>query len=72
LIGGAGTRKTFTLKPIIQGLLWLYNKNISSNLTKTKALLMASISKIVFSIDGITIHWTYLSNNLYLVYQTYH
>jgi hypothetical protein len=71
-IGGAGTGKTFTLKPIIQGLLWLYNKNISYDLTKTKALLMASTSKVVFNIDGITIHWTYLSKNLYLIYQTYH
>ncbi len=28
LIGGVGIGKTFTLKLIIQGLLWLYNRNI--------------------------------------------
>jgi len=74
LTGGVGTNKTFTLKPIIQQLLWLYNRNMSFDLTKTKALLMASIGKIAFNIDGLTIHSTLkiLSNNLYLVYQTYH
>jgi hypothetical protein len=48
----------FTLKLIIQGLLWLYNRDISFDLTKTKALLMASIGKIAFNIDGLTIHST--------------
>jgi hypothetical protein len=48
----AGVGKTFTLKLIIQGLLWLYNKDLSSNLTKIKALLMASISKVTFYIHG--------------------
>ncbi len=56
--GGVGTCKTFTLKFIIQGLLQSYNKNISSNLTKTKALFMAFTSKIAFNIDGLTIHST--------------
>jgi len=56
LIGGVGTGKTFTLKFIIQGLLQLYNKNISSNLTKTKALLMVSTCKVSFNINGLTIH----------------
>jgi hypothetical protein len=58
LARGVGTIKTFTLKLIIQGLLWLYNKNISFNWTKTKALLMASISKSTFNIDGLIIHLT--------------
>jgi hypothetical protein len=31
LARGVGTSKTFTLKLIIQGLLRLYNKDISSN-----------------------------------------
>jgi len=57
-IGGVGTCKTFTLKFIIQGLLQSYNKNVSSNLTKTKALFMAFISKVAFNIDGLTIHST--------------
>jgi hypothetical protein len=58
LTGGVGTGNYFTLKLIIQGLLQLYNRNISSNLTKTKALLMASIGKVTFNIDGLTIHLT--------------
>jgi hypothetical protein len=71
LTRGVGTNKTFTLKLIIQGLLRLYNKDMSFDLTKTKDLFMASISKVVFNMDGLTIHSTlkYLSN---LVYQTYH
>jgi hypothetical protein len=55
LTGGVGTNKTFTLKLIIQGLLWLYNKDLSLNLTKIKALLMTSTSKTTFNIDGQTI-----------------
>jgi hypothetical protein len=31
---------------------------MSFNLTKTKALLMASIGKVVFNIDSLTIHST--------------
>jgi hypothetical protein len=50
--------KKITLKFIIQGLLQLYNKDKSFDLTKTKALLMASIGKIAFNIDGLTIHST--------------
>jgi hypothetical protein len=49
---GVGTGKTFTLKLIIQGLLQLYNRNMSFDLTKTKALFMAPISNVVFNIDG--------------------
>jgi hypothetical protein len=45
LTRGVGTNKTFTLKLIIQRLLW-YNRNIFFDLTKTKALLMASTSKV--------------------------
>ncbi len=58
LIRGVGINKKFTLKFIIQGLLQLYNKNMSFDLTKTKALLMASMGKIAFNIDGLTIHST--------------
>jgi hypothetical protein len=56
LIGGARTRKKFTLKFIIQGLLQLHNRYISFDLIKTKFLLMASIGKDAFNIDGLTIH----------------
>ncbi len=56
LIGGARTSKTFALKFIIQGLLQLYNKGISSDLTKTRALVTTSIGKVSFNIDGLTIH----------------
>jgi hypothetical protein len=58
LTGDVGTSKKFTLKFIIQGLLWLYNRNMSSDLIKTKALLMASIGKITFNIDDLIIHLT--------------
>jgi hypothetical protein len=40
LTGGVRISKTFALKFIIQILLWLYNKNMSFDLTKTKVLLM--------------------------------
>jgi hypothetical protein len=53
---GVRTSKTFTLKLIIQGLLQLYNKNISSDLTKTKVLFMTSIGKVAFNIDNLIIH----------------
>jgi hypothetical protein len=56
--GGVGIGKFFTLKLIIQGLLWLYNRDMSFDLTKTKVLLMALISKVVFNIYGLTIHST--------------
>jgi hypothetical protein len=56
LTGGARTSKTFTLKLIIQGLLWIYNKTFSSNLTQIKELFMASTCKVTFNIDGQTIH----------------
>jgi hypothetical protein len=56
LTKGVGTNKTFTLKLIIQGLLRLYNRNISFDLIKTKSLFMALTGKIIFNIDGLTIH----------------
>jgi hypothetical protein len=59
LTRGAGTSKFFTLNLIIQGVLWLYNKDLSSNLTKIKALCMTSTSKVTFNIDGQTIHLTF-------------
>jgi dephospho-CoA kinase len=55
-IGSAGTGKSFILKLIIQGLLRLYNKDLSSNLTKKKTLLMAFRGKTTFNIDGQIIH----------------
>jgi hypothetical protein len=55
---GVGIGKTFTLKLIIQGLLWLYIKNTYLELIKTNALFMASIGKATFNIDGLTIHST--------------
>jgi hypothetical protein len=58
LTRGVGIGKTFTLKLIIQGLLQLYNRDMFFDLTKTKALLMASINKVAFNIDGLTIHST--------------
>ncbi len=39
LTRGARIGKTFTLKLIIQRILWIYNKDLSSNLTKIKTLL---------------------------------
>jgi hypothetical protein len=54
----AGIGKNNSLKLVIQGLLQLYNRHILSNSTKTKALLMVSISKVAFNIDGLTIHST--------------
>jgi len=56
LIGDVKTNIKFTLKVMIQGLLRLYNKNESFNLTKTNALLTTSINKITFNIDGSIIH----------------
>jgi hypothetical protein len=52
---GARTNNFFTLKLVIQGLLWLYNKDMFSSLTKPKAL---SIGKVAFNIDNLTIHST--------------
>jgi hypothetical protein len=51
LTKGAGIAKIFTLKLIIQELLLIYNKDLSSNVTKIKALLMASTCKVAFNID---------------------
>jgi len=56
LIRGVETNFFKTLKFIIQGLLQLYNRDISFDLTKNKALLMASIGKVIFNIDGLTMH----------------
>jgi hypothetical protein len=58
LTRGVGTGKTFTLKLIIQGLLRSYDRDMFFDLTKTKALLMALISKVAFNIDSLTIHST--------------
>ncbi len=45
-----------TLKLRIQGLLQLYYKDISFDLIQMKVLLMASICKVAFNIDGWTWH----------------
>jgi hypothetical protein len=58
LIKGAKIDNTFILKLIIQGLLWLYNKNLSSNLIKTKTLFMTSRNKITLNVDSQTKHST--------------
>jgi hypothetical protein len=58
LTRSVGTSKNFTLKLIIQGLLQSYDRDMSFDLTKTKALFMALISKITFNIDSLTIHST--------------
>jgi hypothetical protein len=47
--------KTLTLKFIIERLLELCNRDMFFDLTKTKVLLMASTSKVVFNIDSLTI-----------------
>jgi hypothetical protein len=47
-----------TLKLIIQGLLQLYYKDMSFDLIQMKVLLMASICKVAFNIDGWTRHST--------------
>jgi hypothetical protein len=58
LIRGAKIDNTFILKLITQGLLWLYNKNLASNLIKIKTLLMASTNKITLNVDSQTKHST--------------
>ncbi len=57
-IRGVGIGKFFILKLIFQGLLQLYNKNLSLDLIKVKALLIAFTSKVAFNIDNQTIHST--------------
>jgi hypothetical protein len=52
-IGDARVSKTYNSSIII-----IYNKFFFFILTKTKTLLMASISKVVFNINGLTIHST--------------
>jgi hypothetical protein len=58
LTRGVETSKTFTLKLIIQKLLQLYNRDISYNLTKTKAFPMALIGEVAFNVYNLTIHST--------------
>jgi hypothetical protein len=55
---GVGINKKFTLKLIIQYYYDYTIKTCFFDLTKTKALLMASTSKVAFNIDGLTIHST--------------
>ncbi len=47
------------------------SKDLLSNLTKIKALVMTSIDKITFNIDGQTIRST-LNIPIQQIYQTYH
>jgi hypothetical protein len=53
-----GIDKTFRLKLIIQGLLQSYNRDMSSNLTKTKTLLITLIGINASNIGSLTIHLT--------------
>jgi hypothetical protein len=52
LIGGVGTRKTFTLMCIIQNLLQYYIKQIKNvNLLKSKVMKLAYTRKNAFNIN---------------------
>jgi hypothetical protein len=51
LTRGVGIAKILTLELIIHELLLIYNKDLSSNLKKIKALLMTSTCKTAFNID---------------------
>jgi len=55
-VGGAGIGKTFTLMFIIQALIRFYNIHPQLYLLKKKVLFMAYIIKMIFNIDGTTIH----------------
>jgi hypothetical protein len=57
-IESARGNKDFTFKLIIQGLLRLYNRDVFFDLTKMKALFMASIGKVDFNVDILIIHST--------------
>ncbi len=50
LTKGVGIGKSFISKLVVQGLLHLYNKNLSLNLTKIKFWFMASTNKATFNI----------------------
>jgi len=49
--GGASTNKTFTLMLLIQGFLKHYNRKLSFDPLKQKAILMAYIGKVTFNIE---------------------
>lgn len=38
--------------------MMLYKKNVCANITKVNGLLMTSIGKVAFNIDGSTLHST--------------
>lgn len=38
--------------------MMLYKKNVCGNITKVNGLLMTSIGKVAFNIDGSTLHST--------------
>jgi hypothetical protein len=56
LIRGVSTSKTFTLLLLIQGFLRHYNRKLSFDPLKQKAILMVYIDKMTFNIDDTTIH----------------
>ncbi len=56
IVGGAALGKTFTLVFIIQALICFNNIHPQLYLLKKKVLFMAYIIKMIFNIDGTTIH----------------
>jgi len=68
LIGGASTRKTFTLMCIIQNMLQHYIRNIIlANPLKPKIMKLTYTSKTTFNINNTTIHFAlamFLDKNL--------
>ncbi len=59
LIGGARTRKTFTLMCIIQNMLWYYTKQVTNvDILKPKIMKLTYIGKTSFNINGTMIHFT--------------
>jgi len=56
IVGVVTIVKNITLKFIIGELLHLYNRNLFSNLTKTKVVFIASTGQTAFNIDDLIIH----------------
>jgi hypothetical protein len=52
LTRGAKIGKTLTFQAIVEGLLQMHHKDLKSNHSKTKALLMAFTMKFAFNIGG--------------------
>jgi hypothetical protein len=56
LTGGAGTGKTFTAKVLYQAIIRIYDKQLDSDLYKTKGIIIAPTGKAAFNAGGITAH----------------